>query len=90
MDGRGNGQEIKLRRTILKRILGMLGLALLLAALLTVFVTGSLLAASDNAKGAQNHYNYETCPCEEPYGDCIPNLWGQSGEPAPHGQGNAA
>jgi len=87
MDGRGNGQEIKLRRTILKRILGMLGLALLLAALLTVFVTGSLLAAGDNAKAAQNHYNYEECPCGEPYGDDIPNLWGK---PGPHGQGNAA
>jgi len=83
----GNGQEIKLRRIILKRILGMLGLALLLAALLTVFVTGSLLAASANAKAAQNHYNYEECPCDAPYGDCIPNLWG---EPGPHGQGNAA
>jgi hypothetical protein len=62
----------------------MLGLALLLAALLAVFVTGSLLAAGDNA--AQNHYNYEECPCDGPYGDDIPNLWG---EPGPHGQGNA-
>jgi len=70
----------------LKRILGMLGLALLLAALLTVFVTGGLLAAGDNAKSAQNHYNYEECPCDAPYGDDIPNLWG---EPGPHGQGNA-
>ena len=85
MDVVGNGQEIKLRRIILKRILGMLGLALLLAALLTVFVTGSLLAAGDNAKAAQNHY--ETCPCDGPYGDDIPNLWG---EPGPHGQGNTA
>jgi hypothetical protein len=90
MDVRGNGQEIKLRRIILKRILGMLGLALLLAALLTVFVTGSLLAAGGNTNGAYNHYNYEECPCDEPYGDCIPNLWGLTGEPAPHGQGNAA
>jgi len=64
----------------------MLGLALLLAALLTVFVTGSLLAAADNAKAAQNSYNYETCPCDEPFGDCIPNL---HHEPGPHGQGNA-
>lgn len=70
----------------MKRILGMLGLALLLAALLTVFVTGSLLAAGDNAAAAQNHYNYEECPCDGPYGDCIPNLWG---EPGPHGLGNA-
>jgi len=71
----------------LKRILGMLGLALLLAALLTVVVTGGLLAAGDDAKAAQNHYNYEECPCGEPYGDDIPNLWG---EPGPHGQGSAA
>jgi len=79
----GNGQEIKLRRIILKRILGMLGLALLLAALLAVFVTGGLLAAGDNAEAAQNYYNYEECPSGEPYGDDIPNLWG---EPGPHGQ----
>ena len=71
----------------MKRILGMLGLALLLAALLTVFVTGSLLAAGDNAKAAQNNYNYEECPCDEPYGDCSPNLWGR---PGTNGQGNAA
>ena len=71
----------------MKRILGMLGLALLLVALLTVFVTGSLLAASDITKAGQNHYNYEECPCDGPYGDDIPNLWG---EPGPHGQGNAA
>ena len=70
----------------MKRILGMLGLALLLATLLTVFVTGSLLAASDNANDIQNHYNYEECPCDEPYGDGINNLWG---EPGPHGQGDA-
>jgi hypothetical protein len=87
MDVGGNGQEIKLRRIILKRILGMLGLALLLAALLTVFVTGSLLAEGDNGKAAQNYYHYEECPCDGPYGDDIPNLWGESG---PHGQGNAA
>ena len=68
---------------MLKRILGMLGLALLLAALLAVFATGSLLAAGDDAAAAQNHYNYEECPCDGPYGDCIPNLWG---EPGPHGQ----
>ena len=85
MDVGGNGQEIKLRRIILKRILGMLGLALLLAALLTVFVTGSLLAAGDNDKAVQNHY--EQCPCDEPYGDCIPNPYHA---PGPHGQGNAA
>ena len=71
----------------MKRILGMLGLALLLAALLTVFVTGSLLAAGDNAKAVQNNYNHEECPCDALYGDCIPNLWS---EPGPHGQGNAA
>lgn len=71
----------------MKRILGIIGLALLLAALLTVFVTGGLLAAGDNAKGAQYSHNYEECPGGEPYGDCIPNLWG---EPGPHGQGNAA
>ena len=71
----------------MKRILGMLGLALLLAALLTVFVTGSLLAAGDNATAVQNHYNYEESPCGEPYGDCIPNLYHA---PGPHGQGNAA
>ena len=69
----------------MKRILGILGLALLLAALLTVFVTGSLLAAGDNA--AQNHHNYQECPGGEPYGDGIPNLWGERG---PHGQGNPA
>jgi len=67
----------------LKRILGMLGLALLLGALLTVFVTGSIMAASDNAKGAQNYCHHEECPFDEPYGDCVPNLWG---EPGPHGQ----
>lgn len=68
----------------MRRILGILGLTLVLAALLSVFVTGSLLAAADdNAEAAQNHY--EECPCEEPYGDCIPNLWG---EPGPHGQPN--
>jgi hypothetical protein len=71
----------------LKRILGMLGLTLLLAGLLTVFVTGSIMAASDNAEAAQNHYNYQECPGGEPYGDDIPNLWG---EPGPHGQGNSA
>ena len=71
----------------MKRILGIIGLALLLAALLTVFITGGLLAAGDNAEGAQNNYNYEECPGGEPYGDDIPNLWG---EPGPHGQGNAA
>lgn len=71
----------------MKTILGVLALALLLTALLTVSVTGSLLAAGDNATAAQNHYNYEECPCDEPYGDCVPNLWG---EPGPHGQGNAA
>jgi len=87
MDIQVTAKKIKLRRIILKRILGMLGLALLLAALLTVFVTGSLLAAGDNAKAAQNQYNYEDCPCDEPYGDCDPNLWGEAG---PHGQGNAA
>ena len=71
----------------MKRILGMLGLALLLAALLTVFVTGGLMAANDNAEAAQNHYNYQECPAEEPYGDDIQNLWG---EPGPHGQGDPA
>jgi hypothetical protein len=71
----------------LKKTLGMLGLALLLAALVTVSVTGSLLAAGDNAKAAQNHYNYEECPCEALCRDCIPNLWGG---PGPYGQGNAA
>ena len=71
----------------MRRILGILGLALLLAALLSVFITGGLLAASDNADGAHNHYNYEECPGGEPYGDDIPNLWG---EPGPHGQGNPA
>ena len=64
----------------MKRILGIIGLALLLAALLTVFVTGSIMAASDSAEAAQN--NYETCPRDAPYGDDIPNLWG---EPGPHG-----
>ena len=59
----------------------MLGLALLLAALLTVSVTGGIMAASDNG------YNYQECPGGEPYGDDIPNLWG---EPGPHGQGNVA
>ena len=87
MDVGGNGQKMELRRIILKRILGMLGLALLLAALLTVFVTGSLLAAGENAEAAKNHYNYEVCPCDAPYGDCIPNLWDG---PGPHGQGNTA
>jgi hypothetical protein len=69
-----------------KRILGLIGLALVLAALLTVLVGGSLLAANDFANAAQNHYNYEECPCDGPYGDCIPNLWGR---PGPHGQANA-
>ncbi|MDH4269681.1 MAG: hypothetical protein OEV52_05225 [Dehalococcoidia bacterium] len=69
----------------MKRILGMLGLALLLAALLTVFVTGSLLAAGDNPKAAQNHG--EGCPCDEPCGDCIPNDWDWGGPP-PHEQPN--
>ena len=67
----------------MKRILRMLGLALVLTALLVVSITGSLLAAGDNAEVAQNHY--EECPCDEPYGDCTPNLWG---EPGPHGQEN--
>ena len=67
----------------MRRILGILGLALVLAALLSVLITGSLLAAGDNAAAAQNHY--EECPYDEPYGDCIPNLWG---EPGPHGQSN--
>jgi len=71
----------------LRKILGTLGLALLLASLLTVLVTGSLMAAGDNAKADQNHYNYQECPGGEPYGDDIPNLWG---EPGPHGQGNAS
>jgi hypothetical protein len=70
-----------------KKVPGILGLALVLAALLTVFVTGSLLAADDNAQGAQNYYHYEECPCDEPYGDDIPNLWST---PGPHGLGNAA
>ena len=65
----------------------MLGLALLLAALLTVSVTGSIMAASDNGQAAHNHYNYQECPGGEPYGDDIPNLWGG---PGPHGQGNVA
>jgi hypothetical protein len=69
-----------------KRILRLIGLTLVLAVLLTVLVTGSLLAASEFANAAQNHYTYEECPCDGPYGDCIPNLWGGSG---PHGQGNA-
>ena len=67
----------------MRRIFGILGLALVLAARLTVLVTGGLLAAGDSAEAAQNHY--EECPCDEPYGDCIPNLWG---EPGPHGQPN--
>jgi len=67
----------------LKRIPGILGLALLLAALLTVFVTGSIMAASDSAEAAQNYHEYQECPRDEPYGDDIPNLWG---EPGPHGQ----
>ncbi len=70
----------------MKRILGILGLALLLAALLTVFVTGSIMAAGGKTSGAHNNYNYQECPGGEPYGDDIPNLWG---EPGPHGQGNA-
>ena len=69
----------------LRRLPGMLALSLLLAALLTLLVTGSLLAASDNGSAAQN--NYQECPCDGPYGDDIPNLWG---EPGPHGQGNTA
>ena len=62
MTVRGNGQETELRRITLKKALGILGLALVLAALLTVFVAGSLLAADDNAQGAQNYYHYEECP----------------------------
>ena len=71
----------------MKRILAMLGLALLLAALLTVSVTGGIMAASDNGEAAHNSYNYQECPGGEPYGDDIPNLWGG---PGPHGQGNVA
>ena len=67
----------------LKRILRMLGLALVLTAILVVSITGAVVAAGDNAAGAQN--NYEECPYDEPYGDCVPNLWG---EPGPHGQEN--
>ena len=67
----------------LKRILRMLGLALVVTALLVVFITGTIAAAGDNADAAQN--NYEECPYDEPYGDCDPNLWGG---PGPWGQGN--
>ena len=57
---------------------------MVLTGLLVVSITGAVFAAGDNAKVAQNQY--EECPCDEPYGDCIPNLWDGSG---PHGQGNA-
>jgi len=67
----------------LKRILKMLGLALVVTAILVVFITGAVAAAGDNAEAAQN--KYEECPYDEPYGDCVPNLWG---EPGPHGQAN--
>jgi len=41
------------------------------------------MAASDSAEAAQNYHEYQECPRDEPYGDDIPNLWG---EPGPHGQ----
>lgn len=68
----------------MKRIVRILGLAMVLTALLVVSITGAVFAAGDNAKVAQN--KYEECPYDEPYGDCIPNL---HHEPGPHGQGNA-
>lgn len=67
----------------MKKILRILGLAMVLTAILVVCITGTIFAAGDNAEVAQNHYN--ECPCDEPYGDGIPNLWGK---PGPHGQPN--
>lgn len=83
----------------MKRILRMLGLAVVLSALLVVSITGAVFAAGDNAKGpqAQTQNQYEECPCEEcPCGDGVCNeyckdysyKWGETEEPAPHGKQN--
>ena len=56
----------------MKRILRILGLAMVLSALLVVSITGAVFAAGDeNGKG--NFQNQgEVCPCEEcPCGECI-------------------
>ena len=58
----------------MKRILRILGLAMVLSALLVVSITGAVFAAGDNAKGpqSQTQNQYEECPCEEcPCGDCL-------------------
>jgi len=65
----------------LKRFVRLLGLTMGLIALLSISITGAVFAAGDNAEFTKNHYM--DCPYDEPYGDDIPNLWG---EPGPHGQ----
>jgi hypothetical protein len=72
----------------MKKILRMLGLAMVLSALLVVSITGAVFAAGPSDNAAQTQTQTQTqnqgeecicgeCPCEEcPIGDCNQNQIG--------------
>ena len=78
----------------MKKILGTLGLAMVLSALLVVSITGAVFATgpSDNATQTQTQNQGDECicgecPCEEcPVGDCNKN---QTGNCYKYGYANA-
>jgi len=82
----------------MKKILRMLGLAIILSALLVVSITGAVFAAGPSDNAAQTQTQTQTqnqgeecicgeCPCEEcPVGDCNQN---QIGDGYKYGYANA-
>ena len=68
----------------MKRIVKMLGLAVVLTAFVAVSITGAAFAAGGNT--TDNGNQGEVCPNS----DCVPNLyeWDYAG-PGPHGNGTA-
>ena len=74
----------------MKRILGVLGLAVAVGAILAIGLSGAAFAAGGNPdQGTQTQNQGEVCPCGDcDGGDCEPNDYSYSYnylEPGPHG-----
>ncbi|MBN2098184.1 MAG: hypothetical protein JW753_01160 [Dehalococcoidia bacterium] len=78
----------------MKRILGVLGLAMVVAAILAIGISGTILAANGDAdQGTKTQNQGEVCPCGDcDGGNCEPKDYSYGHnylEPGPHGLGDA-
>jgi hypothetical protein len=72
-----------------KKVFGVLGLAMVVAAIMAIGLAGTVFASDGNSgQGNQTQNQGEVCPCGDgDCGDCVPNEYL---EPGPHGLGGSA